>query len=252
MTTPHDDQHQSRPFDMGGGDDGWGNWRNVMGGAIAPPLETIKDAIYQANLEDPFDAQLVAIYSDLTQEQLSDPSGHYQLELRLIYQQLRLIEEVLEETDELPDDEPMGLNPADWQEHAEVFYSLPLTRAQCLERRETAQERIRDLHGLIENARRKGVYYDICPLLDWLATPADERSSPSPEPHMPYFGKQLLALLAQSSAGIYWGNAQAVVSRQINPRQGGDYYENEKTRVRQYPQQPAQQQVPQQGGGMVL
>ena len=230
------DNYTERPF---GGDgrsgNQWEDWGAVMTQAIAPPLGCIEDVLRRTPIDDDLDKVEVAALWPLMIDQITCPAGRYNLELRLLRNEIQTITEVLSSpgTKNLDEDDPLDLNPADWAGYGNSFYRLPVTIKECEERLDTIRNKMRDLEGQIDIAKAGGVYYDVCDLLDWFATPPDRRSTSSPSHVLPFFGQILFGILGLGAQNTQWAHIEAVTSRQIAPRFGGDYTENEKTRFRE-------------------
>ena len=210
----------------------WEDWGKVMYQAIAPPLNCLEDVLRRTPIEDPLDQAEVNVLWPLMIEEITCPASQYNLELRLLQNEIRIITEVLSATAKLEEDEMFNLDPSEWSEFGTAFYGLPLTRRECSERLEYIKGRIRELHNSIEYAKSKGVYYDVTTLIDWFATPPDRRSTDSPSHALAFFGRLLFGQLGIAAQNTQWAHIEAVTSRQIAPRFGGDPYENEKTRFR--------------------
>ena len=226
-----EDNFNETPF-LPGGKSGnqWEDWGQVMTQAIAPPMSCLEDVLLRTPIDDPLDQAEVAILWKLMTEEITCPAGHYNLELRFLRQEIRILSEVLTETAGVADDTPFDLDPTDWKDYGALFYSLPLTREECSSRMARIHERMKDLHALIEDAKRKGVFYDICGLIDWFATPPERRTTSTPAHTLAFFGRQLFGVLGIAAQNTAWAHIEAVTSRQIAKRFGGDEYENEKTR----------------------
>ena len=210
----------------------WEDWGKVMYQAIAPPLGCLEDVLRRTPIEDPLDQAEIDLLWALMNEEITCPAGHYNLELRFLHEELQILSRVLITTDGIEDDQPFNLDPSDWKDYGSLFYRLPLTRLECHDRMTAIRNRMRDLHGLIDVARTRGVFYDVCGLIDWFATPPDRRSTSSPSHALAFFGRKAFALLGLAAQNTQWAHIEAVTSRQIAPRFGGNYYENEKTRFR--------------------
>ena len=227
-----DDNYSESTFDPGGSKQGnqWEDWGKVMDKAVAPPMGCLEDVLRRTPLSDPLDQAEVNVLWPLMIEEISCPAGHYALELRFLQSEVRIITEVIQNTTEIGDDEVFNLDPSEWAEFGPAFYNLPQTRRECSERTEKVQGRIRDLHGLIDAAKRKGVFYDVCGLIDWFATPPGMRNTDSPSHTLAHFGRLLFGILGIAANNTQWAHIEAVTSRQIAPRFGGDYMENQKTK----------------------
>ena len=230
--TTWDDTYQERPFGPGGGSGNqWEDWGGVMRLAISPPMQGLEDVLLRTPVDDPLDKAEVSALWPLMLEQISCPAGHYNLELRFLHAEMRVITEVLTATSEkVKENELLVLDPKDWAEFGAVFYQVPPTREECHTRLDDIRQQVRTLHELIARAKAGGVHYDVCDLIDWFATPPERRTSNSPSHTLPFFGKILFGVLGLAAQNTAWAHVEAVTSRQIAPRFGGKYDENEKTR----------------------
>ena len=228
------DGYSEVPFTPGGGAAGnqWEDWGRVMYYAIAPPIGSIEDVLRRTPIDVSIDKAEVSILWSLMIEQIGCSAARYNLELRFLHAESRIINEVIQSVGDIDEDQAFALNPADWLEHGSAFYRLPVTLKDCSERMLAIHQRIKDLHGLIEIAKMGGVYYDVCDLIDWFATNPDRRSTNSPSHVLPHFGQVLFGILGLSAQNTQWAHVEAVTSRQIAPRFGGSFEENEKTRHR--------------------
>ena len=230
-----DDTYQETPFDPSGQKSGnqWEDWGKVMYQAIAPPLGCIEEVLHRTPLHDPLDQAEVNVLWPLMIEEITCPASQYNLELRFLHREIRIVTEVLRATTGVfEDDEMLALDPEDWSDYGSLLYSVPLTREDCAERLDKIQGRIRVLHQLIDHAKAEGAFYDVCGLIDWFATPPEYRSTNSPSHVLAHFGKLLFGVLGVAAQNTQWAHIEAVTSRQIAPRFGGDYRENEITRHR--------------------
>ena len=229
-----DDTYQETVFDPSGQRSGnqWEDWGKVMYQAIAPPLGCLEDALRRTPLHDPMDQLEVDVLWPLMIEEITCPAAQYNLELRFLHQEVRIVTEVLASTADLEDDQMFNLDPADWSEFGSAFFGLPMTRRECSERMAIIRHRMKQLRDRIDYAKSKGVFYDVCKLIDWFATPPERRSTDSPSHTLAFFGQRLFGVLGIAAQNTQWAHIEAVTSRQIAPRFGGDFYENEKTRFR--------------------
>ena len=228
-----DDGYSEQPY-SGGGKNGnqWEDWGNVMQKAISPALTALEDVLKRTPLDDDLDKAEIAHLWPLMLEQVNCPAAKYNLELRLLNIEMRAVSAVLAQTTEFSNDDLLVLDPSDYTEFGGAFYRIPPTRLECSQRIDAVRDRLRILHKLIEWAKEGGVFYDVCDLLDWFATRPEHRTTDSPSHALPFFGQQIFAVLGVAAQNTEWAHIEAVTSRQIAPRFGGDYVENEKTRFR--------------------
>ena len=227
------DGFQERDFNQAGSGTQWEDWSQVMRAALDPPLGCLEEVLRRTPIDDPLDqAEASGLYR-LTVEQITAPCSQYNLELRSLQMETQAIRAVLEAGGSFGEDEPLNPDPAEYQEFRSFITMVPVTKRECHARLAMIQERSRVLHSLITEARNDGVYYDVCELLDWFATPPEFRTTTSPSHVLPFFGQVLFGALGLSGQNTSWAHLEAVVSRQVAPRFGGSYDENEKTRQRQ-------------------
>ena len=244
MTTPNDtgaiaaeeqdwsDGYSEQPFNKDGQGNQWADWGQVQQLSINPPLGSLEEVIRRTPVTDGMTEAEVALLQQLMTEQITAPCSRWGLELRFLRSELRLLTEVLGDAGDAEDDELLNLDPDDYKEFGNAFYSIPLTPADCRERVGAIRERVREIEDLITWAKRDGVYYDVCGLLDWFATPPEKRTTDSPAHVLPFFGQVLFGVLGLSGQNTTWSHIEAVGSRQIATKFGGDQRENEKTRYR--------------------
>ena len=213
----------------GGGGNQWEDWGKVMYQAINPPLSCIEDELKRVPVDDPIEKNEVNVLWDLMLAQINAPCARYNLELRFLNQEARFIADVMEATGDLDDQQYFNLDPTDWTEFGALFYSIPMKRLDCQNRLDDIRERVQMLHGLMRFAESKGVYYDVCGLIDWFATPQQTRTTDSPSHALPSFGQKLFGILGMAAQNTKWAHIEAVTSRQIAPKFGGDPYQNSKT-----------------------
>ena len=227
------DGFQERDFNQGGSGTQWEDWSQVMRAALDPPLGCLEEVLRRTPIDNPLDQAKASGLYRLMVEQISAPCSRYNLELRSLQMETQAIRAVLEAGGGFGEDEPLNPDPAEYQEFRSFITMVPVTRRECHARLAMIQERSRVLHSLITEARNDGVYYDVCELLDWFATPPEFRTASSPSHVLPFFGQVLFGALGLSGQNTSWAHLEAVVSRQVAPRFGGSYDENEKTRQRQ-------------------
>ena len=228
-----DDNYGESSFGEDGKKGSWQDWGQIMRMAINPHLGCLEDVLRRAPAPRGADQAEVDILWKLMLEQINAPCSHYNLELRLLQAEGQMIQEVLDRLDEeWADDDYLRLDPAEWDDRRALLSRIPLTRGGCNVRVGAIRLRVEDLHSLIETARRGGVYYDVCGLTDWFATPPEQRTTSTPSQQLPYFGQVLFGILGLNAQNTYWGHIEAVTSRQLAPMFGGSYDENEKTRHR--------------------
>ena len=231
--TNWEDNFSERPFSQDGRGNQWQDWGQVMHLAIDPPVGCLEDVLRRTPISNPLDQAEVSVLWRLMIDQITCPASRYGLELRLLQDEITAITEVVASANVSSDDDFLQLKPSEWKEFSLVINKIPLTRAKCIERMNGIRIRMEDIHSLIDVASRGGVYYDVCGLIDWFATPMEKRATSSPSHVLPYFGQVLFGILGLSGQNTAWAHIEAVTSRQMAPKFGGTYDENEKTRQKQ-------------------
>ena len=233
-----EDNYSERPFETDKKDGQWQDWAGIMRLAINPPIGSLEDMLRRTPIPVGIDQAEVDILWKLMIEQINAPCSQYNLELRYLQEEMSAIKEILrsvvkEDGDEEADlDARLDLNPKQWTEFKRVLPRVPPTPRGCEGRMDSIQEKVGTLNTLIDDARGEGVYYDVCGLLDWFATPPESRRTSSPSQELPSFGRVLFGILGLNAQNTELAHIEAVASRQLAPKFGGSYSENEKTRFR--------------------
>ena len=232
---PWNDNMVERDFNPGGGGNEWQDWGRINQIALAPPMGCPEDVLTRTPIEDPLDRIHVDGLWNLMIEQINAPCSRYNLELRMLRDEAEAIALILSRAPS--DAEPEDRIPVRVQEFPAEFHEFirraPLTIGGCEARLGDIDARIQALYGLIDQAIRGGVYYDASKLFDWFNTPAANRSTSSPSLLLPKFGQILFGILGVSAQNTAWTHIESILSRQLAPKFGGNYDENEKTRYRQ-------------------
>ena len=229
-----DNSASERPFDPSSRGNPWEDWAGIMRIAINPPLGSLEEMLHRTPIPPGIDQAEVDVLWKLMNEEISAPCSHYNLELKLLQKEMFTILEITKSLLNTDDDAIIDLKPSQWPtELQSVLPSVPSTKEGCYARVNQIQERVSSLHTLINNDRVGGVYYDVCTLLDWFDTPHEKRKTSSPAHVLPYFGRVLFGVLGLNAQNTALAHIEAVTSRQLAPKFGGSYTENEKTRFRQ-------------------
>ena len=230
-----EDNYSERPFDNDKKDGQWQDWAGIMRLAINPPIGSLEDILRRTPIPPGIDQAEVDILWKLMIEQINAPCSQYNLELRYLQEEMSAIKEILRSVVQQDEDDPdarLDLNPKQWEEFKRVLPRVPSTPRGCEGRMDAIQVKVGILNSLIDDARGEGVYYDVCGLLDWFSTPADRRRTSSPSHELPSFGRVLFGILGLNAQNTDLAHIEAVASRQLAPKFGGSYSENEKTRYR--------------------
>lgn len=233
-----EDNYSERSFDNDKKDGQWQDWAGIMRLAINPPIGSLEDILRRTIIPAGIDQAEVDILWKLMIEQINAPCSQYNLELRYLQEEMSAIKEILRSVvkadgEDMEDDDGdtlLDLKPSQWGEFRKVLPRIPATPRGCEERMEVIQGKVGILHTLIDDARADGVYYDVCGLLDWFATPPENRRTSSPSQELPSFGRILFGILGLNAQNTELAHIEAVASRQLAPKFGGSYNENEKTR----------------------
>ena len=235
-----DDDYRERPFENDKKDGQWQDWAGIMRLAINPPIGSLEDMLRRTPIPVGIDQAEVDILWKLMIEQINAPCSQYNLELRYLQEEMSVIREILRSVvkkdeggdEEADPDARLDLKPADWVEFKRVLPRVPSTSRGCEDRMDAIQGKVAALNTLIDDARTHGVHYDVCGLLDWFATPPERRRTSSPSHELPSFGRVLFGVLGLNAQNTELAHIEAVASRQLAPKFGGSYSENEKTRYR--------------------
>ena len=233
-----EDDYRERPFETDKKDGQWQDWAGIMRLAINPPIGSLEDMLRRTPIPAGIDQAEVDILWKLMIEQINSPCSQYNLELRYLQDEMDAIKTILssivqkDEGGEVDPDARLDLTTAQWPDIKEVLPRVPPTPQGCEDRMKAIHGKARILNTLIDDARAGGVYYDVCGLLDWFNTPPEKRRTSSPSQELPSFGRVLFGVLGLNAQNTELAHIEAVASRQLAPKFGGAYSENEKTRYR--------------------
>ena len=217
------------------GDDKPGDrgWREYMAGileAINPAIGSIEAEIRRTPLTNPWAKKEADLLLDATTIQMSCGAAQWGLRLQSMETQraaaMELINKFANETEDvyIPDlhkyFEDTAVDPV----------MIPPTLSGCRAYKDDLDKQIEDLRGKISKAQKDGVYYDIRPFLRWYLAFDGQRMREVPSAYLPPFGRILMNKLGVESNNTFLSHIEAVISRQIAEKFGGNREENEKTR----------------------
>ena len=226
-----DDRATEAPYFAGGqgGDRGWGEYAGLMREAISPVLNTLEDIIRRTPIEPGVEQREVALYQELAGIQMRAVCNYRGVMMDWLMAQDEMVTQIIEMALERgvgEDERLLGL-----RRKFPDLGDVPMTLTEARELQEYYRSEFELARAKVREAKRRNCFYDMRPLFRWMEMPPGKRSD-MPSEYLPGIAKRLVSILGLDGQNTDWAHIEAVTSRQIAVKFGGDEDENEKTRMR--------------------